>query len=107
MLSSSPLLAEGLVDLVIQREEMLWRHGVQTFADVIVARNLLDLKEAFGIAAAFVFFQRLLRAQEGGGLSEKDREGTQANVLHRILGVLAGTLVGQVAQRSAQRTDAI
>src|ERR1035437_1098613 len=99
------LLAQRLVNFVIQREELVWRNRIQGLTNVIVTGNLLDLKEALGIAAALGFLQSLLRAQEGGGLSEKDREGAQADVLHRIMGIVAGVRVGQAAQGLAQGTD--
>ena len=48
---------------------------------------------------------RLLVGQKGGRLGEEDREGAQAEILHRVGAVLARAPVVQAGQRAPQGAD--
>ena len=60
------------------------------------------MEQALGIALALGLLHGLLVSQEGGTLGKEDRKGTQANVLHRVRGVITRASVVKLAQDLAQ-----
>ena len=60
------------------------------------------MKQALGVALSLGLLHGFLMGQEGGTLSKEDRKGAQADVFHRVRGIVAGTAVGQPAQDLAQ-----
>ena len=55
------------------------------------------MEQGLSIASALGLLHGLLVGEEGGALSEEDRKGSQANVLHGIGEILAGATVGKPA----------
>ena len=93
---------EALQGRIVTGDEFFGRDRIQGLPNVIVTRDLFQVKQALGIAQSLGLLHRLLARQEGGALGKEDRKGAQANVLHGILGIVAGAAVGQPAQDPAQ-----
>jgi hypothetical protein len=55
------------------------------------------MEQTLGIALALSPLHGLLVGEKGGALSEEDRKGTQAEILHGIGEILAGATVGKLA----------
>ena len=73
---------------------------VQQVANLIVARRLLQPKQALRIIAPFGFFHRPLMRQKGGGLHEKYRKRRPPRLSYRILHILPLPLVWKPRNRS-------
>src|SRR5258708_16326721 len=74
-------LAQTLQHLIIGGKEFFWRDRIEHLPDVIVTRDLLQMKQALSIALTLGLLHGLLMGQEGGTLGEENRKGAQANVL--------------------------
>lgn len=103
----NPRCAQGVVDPIIHRIEGLGRDGVEHLANLIVAGDRLEVEETLGVVMTPRLLHRLLIRQEGGRLSEEDREAAQTKVGHRIGDVLAPAPVGQSGEHLAQVADQI
>ena len=99
------MLAQRLVDLIIHRIERLGLDGIEHVANLVVAGDLCDLKEAGGVVLSLRLLHGLLMGQKGGALGEEHREGAQTKILHVIGEVLARTAVWQSRQHTAQAPD--
>jgi hypothetical protein len=95
-------LVQAVQHGIIASKELLWRDRIEGLPDVIVRRDLVQMEQALGVALSLGLLHGFLMGQEGGALSKEDREGAQANVLHRILSIVARALVGESAHRLAQ-----
>jgi hypothetical protein len=72
---------------------------------MVVTRNVPDLEQGVGVIASARLFHPLLIAQKGGALSEKDAEGRQGDVAHRVDAVVAGATVRQGCGHGVQALD--
>lgn len=100
-----PRLIEGFVQIVKKTEEMAGFNRIEHLADVVVAGNVLDLEKGAGVVASPGLFHPLLVAQKGGALSEKDAEGREGDVAHRVNAVVAGAAVWQGGGNRMQALD--
>ena len=98
------LLTQRLENVIIKREEFFRRDWIEHWAEGIVGGDLLDLKEAWGVARSLGLLHRFLIGEEGRRLGKKDREGAQAEVLHGVVGVVAGAPIGPGGEDLAQLT---
>ena len=70
--------------------ERLRLDRIEHLADLVIAGDLADLKEARGIVLGLGPLHSLLIGQKGGALSKEHREGIQSKILHGIGLVLTG-----------------
>ena len=93
------------MQVVVETEKVMRLDRVQHLADVVVGGNAPDLEQRAGVVAAARLFHGLLRAQEGGALGEKDREGRQPDVGHVKEQVVARAPIGQSGGDRAHPSD--
>ena len=74
---------------------MAGSHPVQQRPNLVVTRDLLHPKQAFGVTAPLASFQVLLMDQKGGALGKEDRKSTHASIDHVILSVLSSPMIGK------------
>ena len=60
------------------------------------------MKQVLGIALALGLLQGFLVGEKGGTLGEENRNRAQANIFHRLRGIVAGAPVRKAAQDLAQ-----
>lgn len=103
----NPMLAQAVVDLVIHWKERLGRDRIEHWANLIIAGNLVDVKETLGVVFPPGGLHRFLMSEEGGGLGEEDREGAQTEIRHRVGEVFALAPIRQARQDFAQTAHQI
>ena len=94
-----------MVEIVKKTKEVAGCNRIEPLADVVVAGNLLDLEKGAGVVASPGLFHPLLVAQKGGALGEKDAEGRQGNVTHRVDAIVPGAAVRQGGGNRVQAFD--
>ena len=99
------VLAQGFVSRVINGEERFGGNRIERLANVVVGGDLLDGKKTVRIVPSFGLLHGPLKGEEGRRLGKEDREGAGADVLHGVLGVVAGAAIRQRAQDLAQMAD--
>lgn len=100
-----PWVAQGLEHVVIKWEEFFGRDRIERLADVIFGGDLLEGKEALGVALSLGLLHRFLRGEEGRRWREENGERAQADVLHGVWEVVAGAPIGPGAGDLAPGTD--
>ena len=98
---------QSFVDSIKNRKEGRGRDRIEHRPDLVVRGDLANCKEAGGVVLRAGQLHRFLMGEERGGLGEKDREGTQPKILHRVGAVLAFASIRQTGQDLAQATDQI